>query len=89
MMSWYKENIEPGITEEVKLLRDNGFNTECSCEHKTYVQCQYLLDGEIKRLHDLLFNNDYRDYTINVNIKVVNGFQYTGLQIDFLDKKRN
>lgn len=82
-MSWYTENIEAGIRKKVKLLRDNGFNTECSCAHKMYVQCQYLLDGEIKRLHDLLFNNGYRNYTISIEVKVIDGYSYSSLQIDF------
>ena len=33
-MNWYDENIEEGIRYIVKLLRDNGFNTTCSCEHE-------------------------------------------------------
>lgn len=38
-MNWYEENIEESIIPLVKLLRDNGFNTECSCGHEMYVQC--------------------------------------------------
>ena len=82
-MDWYEQNIEANIRKEVKLLRDNGFNTECSCDHKMYVQCQYVVDGEIQRLHEVLFNNGYRDYTISIELRVVEGHSYSHLQIDF------
>jgi len=82
-MDWYEQNIEASIRKEVKLLRDNGFNTECSCGHKMYVQCQYLPDEEIQRLHNLLFNNGYRDYTITIELRVVEGHSYSSLQVDF------
>ncbi len=82
-VNWYEENIEVGIRKEVKLLRDNGFNTECSCEHEMYVQCRPVLDGEIYRLHCILFNNGYRDYTISIRLKVTDGHSYKSLQIDF------
>ena len=82
-MDWYEENIEVGISETVRLLRDNGFNTECSCEHKMYVQCQYVADGEIQRLHNTLFNNGYRNYTVSIELRVVDGHSYSSIHIDF------
>ncbi len=85
-MSWYQENIELPIQPLVRLLRDNGFNTESSCGHEMYVQCQYLLDGEIKRLHDLLFNNGYRNYEINISVKVLDGCLYSNCHIEMTKK---
>ena len=73
-MDWYKEYIEKTIRDTVKLLRDNGFNTECSCGHEMYVQCQYITDGEIMRLDNLLFNNGYRNYVIEILIERSNGY---------------
>jgi hypothetical protein len=32
--------IEAGVREVVRALRDAGVNTECSCHHEGYVQCQ-------------------------------------------------
>jgi len=81
MGNWYEDVIEEPIRDLVKLLRDNGFNTECSCGHEMYVQCQYLVDGEIQRLHKLLFDNGYRDYTIEIRVQVINGHQYASLEI--------
>jgi len=87
-MDWLEENIEEQIRPEVKLLRENGFNTECSCHHEMYVQCQFILDGEIKRLHDLLFIAGYKNYTIEVVEKVMDGHSYPTMQVTFNDKER-
>jgi hypothetical protein len=35
--AWY-ETIEPGVRAFVRHLRNRGFNTTCSCEHKMLVQ---------------------------------------------------
>ena len=88
-MDWYKEHIEEPVRSLVKLLRNNGFNTECSCGHEMYVQCQYILDGDIMRLHNLLFNNGYRDYEINVIIQVKEGYCYPSLDLKLKNKNDN
>ncbi len=82
MVDWYN-CIEPGIKSQVKLLRDNGFNTECSCEHKMYVQCQLITDGELMRLDRLLFNNGFRDYIITFEVKRIEGHIYSYMNIKF------
>ena len=73
MRDWYEEWIEPRVREIVRLLRNNGFNTTCSCGHEMYVQMSWLEEGELKRLHDLLFNNGYRDYMITVELSYSGG----------------
>ena len=84
---WYEEMIEDPLKSLVKLLRNNGFNTECSCGHDMYIQCQYVEDGSIKHVHDLLYSHFYEDldkipnYTISVNIVVDNGHLSTSLII--------
>lgn len=80
-MDWYEEYIEEPIKPLVKLLRDNGFNTECSCGHEMYVQCQIIPDGEFKRLHDLLFNNGYRNYKIEIFLECIDGHWDSSMQI--------
>lgn len=69
-MDWYDENIEEPIRDLVKLLRDNGFNTQCSCGHEMYVECQYPMGegGEMFRLDQLLYNNGYENYEISINL---------------------
>ncbi len=53
---WYEEKIEEPLVGIVRYLRNNGINTECSCGHEMYIQCQYILDGSIKNIHDLVWN---------------------------------
>ena len=84
--SWYDKYIEKPIQSSVRLLRNNGFNTESSCGHEMYVQCQYIQDGEIQRLDNLLFNQGYRDYSIEISIKRVAGHSYTNLLITLANK---
>jgi len=81
MADWYEECIEEPIRNLVKLLRNSGFNTECSCGHEMYVQCQYFPEGEIQRLHELLYNNGYENYEINVIVKVMDGHIYPSLDV--------
>ena len=84
--SWYV-HIEKDLRELVFLLRNNGFNTECSCEHEKYIQCQYIPDGEIMRLLNLLSCYFHEQdipckYEINIIIKVDDGHQYPTLNIN-------
>jgi hypothetical protein len=71
---WYELNIEEGIRPLVKLLRDNGFNTTGSCHHDMEITIDIHLDGEMQRLHNLLFNSGYRDYSISMCINVSDGY---------------
>ena len=89
MTDWYDEAIEEPVRDIVRLLRNNGFNTECSCGHEMYVQCQYIPDNDIERLHILLWN--YFDelgvkdptFTIEVKHQVIDGHQYSHMEISF------
>lgn len=81
MANWYDEHIEEPIQDLVRLLRDNGFNTECSCGHEMYVQCQYICEGETMRLHHLLFNNGYRNYHIKIDLRVDDGHSFSTIEI--------
>lgn len=88
---WYINNIEEPIQELVYLLRNNGFNTECSCGEKMYVQCQYDPEGELQRLHNLLYNSLHEkklpiNYQIEITIKVVDGNMISSLII-YLNEK--
>ena len=63
--SWYR-NIEEPVCNLVKLLRDNGFNTFCSCGHlpQPYIQMEWYEDEEVTRLYNLLVENNYRNFRI-------------------------
>jgi len=65
--SWY-ERIELPIRPFVKLLRDNGFNTSCSCGHEMRVEIEDANDEDVSRLGELLIVNDYRNWEINYRV---------------------
>ena len=59
----FYKNIEPGVREIVRLLRDNGINTTCSCEHERYIQYDAVdLAYETLVIHNLLSNYGLRGY---------------------------
>ena len=61
---WY-DSLEAPIRKLVKLLRDNGFNTTCSCGHGMWVELELYqgMDG-LERIRSLLLEHGYRDFTI-------------------------
>jgi len=90
-IDWYEDNIEEPIRDLVKFLRNNGVNTECSCGHDMYIQCQYIPDGSIQDLIKLLYvyfydvkGRSHFDFEIAINIKVKEGHQYRTLDIKLL-----
>jgi hypothetical protein len=85
-MNWYKEVIEEPIRDLVKLLRDNGFNTTCSCGHEMYVECQYIPDGVLERLHQLLFEK-YKNYKIEITLECLDGCWRSGMII-YIEKEK-
>lgn len=87
MSDWYDTAIEQPVRDLVRHLRDNGINTECSCGHDMYVQCQLLPDGLIQRVHDLLFNY-FTDaglpvtYTVEARLECRDGRWTSSLRIE-------
>jgi hypothetical protein len=66
--SWY-DNIEPEIRPLVKLLRDNGYNTFCSCGHEMYVDVD--LGNNLSEAEDLavfLVENGYNDFRMDIQL---------------------
>lgn len=61
--------LEKPIKETVRLLRDNGFNTTCSCGHKLWVEMEFThQDNEvILNLKNLLTVNGYKDFKISTH----------------------
>lgn len=91
MGDWYEKYIEEDIRDMVHVLRDEGFNTECSCGHEMYVQCQYIPEGEIHRLHMLLCCYLHEkglpvNFEITVSHLVVDGKQYSTMDVRFPKK---
>lgn len=76
-MNWYNQIEEP-IRPLVKALRDNGINTTNSCGHNMSVQVNLMIDGELKRIHDTVYNwmckqGKEPEYDIEVHVIVRKG----------------
>lgn len=90
--NWYEDKIEEPLRDLIKYLRNNGINTECSCAHSGNIQCQYFPDGAIYDIHRVLYNwfserNEKINFTIVVEHKVIDGHQYSTLDIRSLTEK--
>ncbi len=94
MSNWLEDNIEEGVRDVVKLLRDNGFNTTCSCHHEMLIQCDLHLDGMFQDLHELLFNYFHErgekcNYRIEYSIRCIDGcFPFTSLAIHLDNREK-
>ena len=81
MSNWYEEKIEEQVRSLTKYLRNNGINTEASCGHEMYIQCQYAPDGEVRDIHSLIFtflaeNKKKIDFDILIEHKVRDGHSH-------------
>jgi len=77
-MNEFYENIEEPIRDIVRVLRDNGVNTTCSCGHEMYVEADLIPDGMLQIIHRTLFNYLAEkklplNYSIVINHVVKNG----------------
>jgi hypothetical protein len=53
--SWYEEHIEEGVRDVVRFLRDNGYNTCCSCHHDMTIQVEASPGIDLQNLHNILY----------------------------------
>lgn len=66
MDNWYNQIEEP-VRELVRLLRNNGFNTFCSCGHERSIQIEwYSFEEEIRRLYNLLWDSGYKNFELYI-----------------------
>lgn len=74
--------IEPKVRYWVYLLRNAGINTECSCEHEGYIQCQTLDPStEIKRIITCFSINGLATYDIDIRVRCTNDSLFSTLEI--------
>ena len=66
MTDWYEQNIEEGIRETVRLLRDNGINTTSSCQHVMAIEAENYESSEIEKIYNLLIERGFDGFTIEV-----------------------
>lgn len=72
MNDFYKAIEEP-IREVVRMLRDNGFNTTCSCGHKMYIELDLGNHcDEVERLANFLVDNGFKGFKIECTLQVPN-----------------
>lgn len=65
-------NIEAPIRSLVRLLRDNGWNTTCSCGHGMWVELDlYMYMDDLEALRCLLLDHGYHDFTIKADLRCV------------------
>jgi len=68
-VDWYEKNIEEPIRNLVRLLRENGYNTDCSCGHlpKPYIQIDWhgYDTFKLNSLYNLLVENGYANFKIS------------------------
>ena len=70
--SFYR-NIEAPIRPLVRLLRDNGWNTTCSCGHGMWVELDiYGYMDDLEHLRNLLIEHGYKDFTIESFMRIMN-----------------
>jgi len=67
MADWYDCFIEDPLKDLVRILRNNGFNTFCSCGHrpKPYIQMEWYDDAEVTKIYNLLVENSYNNFIIH------------------------
>lgn len=65
-MKWYENNIEEGVRNVVRLLRDNGINTTYSCHCAMVIEAENYEDAEMSRIYDLLVENGYDDFKLSM-----------------------
>jgi hypothetical protein len=74
----FYSHIENGVRDWVRRLRDVGINTECSCGHEGYIQCQSLDPiNDIQKIKDCLHEHGLWHYTIQFSYSSF-GKDYTG-----------
>lgn len=67
MPDWY-DCIEPNIRDTVKLLRNNGINTVCSCHHSMMIEAESYVDGEVTEIANLLLEQGWEDFRIELYV---------------------
>jgi len=70
---WYEENVEPGVRDVVRLLRDNGFNTVSSCDHDMSVTMEWYMPATVQYLAEFLVEHGFDGFAVVAKIGVVDG----------------
>ena len=83
---WYL-CVEDPLKEIVFRLRNAGINTECSCGHGRYIQCQSLDQHEdLKTIYNVLVELGIKDYRAVVYDFVEDGWRRTHIEVTLPDE---
>ena len=79
------DEIEPGVRNLVCWLRNHGINTECSCHHKWYVQCQTTdPTTELTRIYVAMVDVGIKKYRVEFTREVdCHGSWHQSMEIKF------
>lgn len=67
MANWYN-GIEPKVRKVVRLLRDNGWNTTCSCGHGMWIEFDFSTAHDLELLRLLLLDHGWGTFHIQADI---------------------
>ena len=80
--NWYLETIEEPLRDIVRALRNNGVNTECSCGHEMYIQCQSVdPTTEFRNIRTVFMMLGIMDYKVELVRQVIDGHHYDSITI--------
>jgi len=82
-MGNFYDAIEPAVRPLVKLLRDSGFNTTCSCGHVRYIEMECYHEGDVERLVDALIEAGHTNFWASMRHAYIGGQHYRSLRVDF------
>ncbi len=84
-----KFKVEPPFIELVKLLRNNGFNTTCSCGHLPcpYIQMHWYDGEEIRKLYTLLVENNYRKFVLTAGWDEMINSRFLEVKFPYIKKQ--
>lgn len=70
--NWY-QTIESEVRDLVKLLRNNGWNTTCSCGHEMIIQIDIQNMDEMEKLGTFLIENGIKEFDIRGYLNNIGG----------------
>ncbi len=86
LANWYN-CIEEPIRDLVKMLRNNGINTFCSCGHGMWIQCEtYEECNDLNTIYGVMCELKIKKYRTIVFDDIIDGFRYKHIEIQLPDE---
>jgi len=85
MNSFYSE-MESGVRDYVKELRESGLNTQASCHHDGYILAHSMdATKELSIIEEVMLNHDDVDWVATLNVSFECGFYHSQWNITSAD----